>query len=91
MPQNKNLTQIRLTEGRFGKRNGYVHEREAAAAGKRRKGGGRKPACDAEFAAALRKTWAFSWHRCGKILASFMREQVRHLEGPFENPGWRKG
>ena len=54
-----------------------------AAAGKRRKGGGRKPICSGEFAVALRAIWAFFWYRRGKILAPFMREQMRFLERPF--------
>ena len=54
-----------------------------AVAGKRRKGGGRKPIYSGEFAVALRAVWAFFWYRRGKILAPFMREQIRFLEGPF--------
>jgi hypothetical protein len=50
---------------------------------KRRKGGGRKPIYTGEFVIALRKIWAFFWYRCGKILAPFMREQMRFLEAPF--------
>jgi len=53
------------------------------AAEKRRKGGGRKPIYSGEFTVALRAIWAFFWYRCGKILAPFMREQMRFLEGPF--------
>jgi len=33
------------------------------AAGKRRKGGGRKPIYSGEFAVALRAIWAFFWYR----------------------------
>ena len=47
-----------------------MKERKTAA-GKRRKGGGRKPICSGEFAVALRAIWAFFWYRCGKILALF--------------------
>jgi len=47
-----------------------------SAAGKRRKGGGRKPICSGEFAVALRAIWAFFWCQRGKILAPFMREQM---------------
>jgi len=54
-----------------------------ASPGKRRKGGGRKPVYTDEFVAALRNIWAFFWYRCGKILAPFIREQMRHLERPF--------
>jgi hypothetical protein len=54
-----------------------------AAGRKRRKGGGRKPIYTGEFTEALRKIWAFFWYRCGKILAPFMRENIRFLEGPF--------
>jgi len=61
------------------------------AVGKRRKGGGRKPVYSGEFAVALRAIWAFFWYRCGKILAPFMREQMRFLEGPFRiSPEVRK-
>ena len=35
-------------------------------AGKRRKGGGRKPVYSDEFAAVLRSIWAFFWYRCGR-------------------------
>ena len=54
-----------------------------AAAGKRRKGGGRKPIYTGEFVVVLRKIWAFFWYRCGKILAPFIREQIQFLEEPF--------
>ena len=54
-----------------------------AAPGKRRKGGGRKPIYTGEFVVVLRKIWAFFWYRCGKILAPFIREQMRFLEEPF--------
>ena len=54
-----------------------------AAPSKRRKGGGRKPIYTGEFVIVLRKIWAFFWYRCGKILAPFMREQIRFLEEPF--------
>jgi hypothetical protein len=50
---------------------------------KRRKGGGRKPIYSDEFVIALRKVWAFFWYRCGKILAPFIRENIRFLEAPF--------
>jgi hypothetical protein len=55
-----------------------------ASPGKRRKGGGRKPVYyTKEFIAALRAVWAFFWYRCGKILAPFIRTQMRHLEPAF--------
>jgi hypothetical protein len=50
---------------------------------KRRKGGGRKPIYKGEFVNALRKVWAFFWYRCGKILAPFIRENIRFLQTPF--------
>jgi hypothetical protein len=50
---------------------------------KRKKGGGRKPVYTGEFAAALRKIWAFFWYMCGKILAPFIREQMKFLEPAF--------
>ena len=50
---------------------------------KRKKGGGRKPVYTGEFAVALRKIWAFFWYRCGKILAPFIREQMKFLEPAF--------
>ena len=54
-----------------------------AAPKKRRKGGGRKPTYSGEFTVALRKIWAFFWYRCGKILAPFMKEQMKFLEPHF--------
>jgi len=50
---------------------------------KRRKGGGRKPVYTAEFIVVLQKIWVFFWYRCGKILAPFMRQQIKHLEKSF--------
>jgi hypothetical protein len=50
---------------------------------RRRKGGGRKPKYTGSFVIVLRKIWAFFSYRCGKILAPFMREQMRFLEVPF--------
>jgi hypothetical protein len=50
---------------------------------KRRKGGGRKPIYSGEFVIVLQKVWAFFWYRCGKILAPFIRENIRFLETPF--------
>jgi hypothetical protein len=50
---------------------------------KRRKGGGRKPKYSGDFVIVLRKIWTFFSYRCGKILAPFMREQMRFLEQPF--------
>jgi hypothetical protein len=50
---------------------------------KRRKGGGRKPIYTGEFIFVLRKIWTFFWFRCGKILAPFIRENIRFLETPF--------
>jgi len=50
---------------------------------KRRKGGGRKPVYTDEFAAALRAIWIFFRYRCGKILAPFIRSQMKHLEPAF--------
>jgi len=50
---------------------------------KRRKGGGRKPVYTGEFAAALRAVWIFFWYRCGKILAPFIRSQMKYLEPAF--------
>jgi hypothetical protein len=49
---------------------------------KRRKGGGRKPIYTGEFVIVLRKIWAFFWYRCGKIMAPFLRENIRFLEMP---------
>ena len=54
-----------------------------ASPGKRRKGGGRKPIYTEEFVAILRSIWVFFWYRCGKILAPFIREQIKYLEAPF--------
>jgi hypothetical protein len=50
---------------------------------KRKKGGGRKPAYAGEFAAVLRNIRVFFRYRCGKILAPFIRGQIKHLEKPF--------
>jgi hypothetical protein len=50
---------------------------------KRRKGGGRKPIYTGEFTKTLRKIWAFFWYRCGKIMAPFLRENMRFMAGPF--------
>ena len=50
---------------------------------KRRKGGGRKPIYTDEFATALRAIWIFFRYRCGKILAPFIRSQMKHLEPVF--------
>jgi hypothetical protein len=50
-----------------------------ASPGKRRKGGGRKPIYTGEFIVTLRAIWIFFWYRCGKILAPFMREQIKFL------------
>ena len=70
---------------------GGTNAARKTAAGKRRKGGGRKPIYSGEFAVALRAIWAFFWYRCGKILAPFMRKQIRFLEGPFRiSPEVRK-
>jgi hypothetical protein len=54
-----------------------------ACTGKRRKGGGRKPVYTDEFVSVLRAIWIFFWYRCGKILAPFIREQMRFLEPAF--------
>ena len=54
-----------------------------AGSRKRRKGGGRKPIYNEGFAKVLKKIWAFFWYRCGKILAPFLRENIRFLEIPF--------
>jgi len=32
-----------------------------------------------EVIACLRLVWAFFWYKCGKILAPFMRQQMRHI------------
>ena len=50
---------------------------------KRKKGGGRKPIYTQDFVAVLRKIWVFFWYRCGKILAPFMRENIRFLGPAF--------
>jgi len=142
MPQNKNLTQISLSERGFGKRNGvnnagkkiaYKGNKQAVSKGrkkektcilnelvkttgynrkyilhvlanwgktttvrmseetirlkaspkKRRKGGGRKPVYTDEFAVSFRAVWIFFRYRCGKILAPFIRSQMKHLEPAF--------
>ena len=54
-----------------------------AGARRRRKGGGRKPVYTGDFIIVLRKIWAYFWYRCGKILAPFLRENIRFLELPF--------
>ena len=54
-----------------------------AAICKRRKGGGRKPKYTGDFIIILRKVWAFFSYRCGKILAPFIREQMKFLKEPF--------
>ena len=54
-----------------------------ASTGKRRKGGGRKPIYTGALVIVLQKIWVFFWYRCGKILAPFMRENMRFLEKPF--------
>jgi len=56
---------------------------QKASPRKRKKGGGRKPVYTDEFVAVLRNIWVFFWYRCGKILAPFIRGQMRHLEKPF--------
>ena len=142
MPQDKNLTQICLSGGGFGGRNGVIYARKKALtrevskqyqqAGKkektgilnemvkttgynrkyilhvlanwgktttvrisgetirlkasprkRKKGGGRKPLYTDEFTAALRAVWIFFRYRCGKILAPFIRSQMKYLEPAF--------
>ena len=50
---------------------------------KRKKGGGRKPIYTGEFIVVLRSIWVFFWYRCGKILAPFIREQIKFLEPHF--------
>jgi hypothetical protein len=57
---------------------------------KRQKGGGRKPKYSGGFAIVLRKIWAFFPYRCGKIPASFLREQIEFLEQPFCIMKWIK-
>ena len=54
-----------------------------ASTGKRRKGGGRKPIYTGAFVIFLQKIWVFFWYRCGRILAPFMRENMKFLEMPF--------
>jgi len=54
-----------------------------AGKAKRRKGGGRNPVYKGEFTIVLGKIWAFFWYRCGKILAPFIRENIRFLDTPF--------
>jgi hypothetical protein len=54
-----------------------------ASPSKRKKGGGRKPVYSDEFTAVLRNIWVFFWYRCGKILAPFIREQMKNLVKPF--------
>jgi len=54
-----------------------------ASTRKRKKGGGRKPIYTDELVCVLRKIWAFFWYRCGKILAPFIREQIKYLEPEF--------
>ena len=51
---------------------------------KRCKGGGRKPIYTSEFTIVLQKLWVFFWYRCGKILAPFIRENIRFLDKPFQ-------
>ena len=50
---------------------------------KRKKGGGRKPIYTDEVVEVLRAIWIFFWYRCGKILAPFLREQMKYLEAEF--------
>jgi transposase InsO family protein len=38
-----------------------------------------KRAYTEEVVAALRLVWAFFWHKCGKILAPLMRQQMRYI------------
>jgi len=54
-----------------------------ASISKRKKGGGRKPIYTDEVVKLLRKIWAFFWYRCGKILAPFIREQMKFLAPAF--------
>ncbi|MDR1858809.1 MAG: hypothetical protein LBQ69_05010 [Treponema sp.] len=59
-----------------------------AAPHKRRNGGGRKPVYSGEFAAVLRRVWAFLWYRRGRYWPPFMRQQMPFLELPFRiTPG----
>ena len=62
--------------------NGKMIQLKAAPV-KRKKGGGRKPIYKGEFTIALQKIWVFFWYRCGKILAPFIRENIRFLDKPF--------
>jgi hypothetical protein len=50
---------------------------------KRKKGGGRKPVYTEECIRVLRNIWIFFWCRCGKILAPFVREQMKFLVPRF--------
>jgi hypothetical protein len=50
---------------------------------KRKKGGGGKPVYTGDFVNVLRGIWVFFRYRCGKILAPFIREQIKHPEGAF--------
>jgi hypothetical protein len=49
----------------------------------RKKGGGRKPVYTEEVITILTAIWIFFWYRCGKILAPFIREQMKFLEPAF--------
>lgn len=53
---------------------------------KRRAGGGRKALYGSETIEALRKVWMFFGCRCGKLLAPFLREQMKWLKA-FEKFG----
>ena len=57
--------------------------RLTASPHKRRKGGGRKPIYTDEFVSVLQHIWVFFWFRCGKILAPFMRHQMKYLAPAF--------
>jgi len=58
---------------------------------KRKKGGGRKPVYTEECVRVLRNIWIFFWYRCGKILAPFVREQMKFLVPRFHiTPGVKK-
>jgi len=57
--------------------------RLCASPKKRMKGGGRKPVYTEEFTKTLRAIWVFFWYRCGKIMAPFMKEQMKYLVKPF--------
>jgi hypothetical protein len=54
-----------------------------ASPGKRRKGGGRKKIYTDEFVSVLTGIWVFFWYRCGKILAPFMRAQMKWIAQRF--------